>query len=93
MTTKNDLTINYPEMWGNTNDAIQAEYTILGKYRVTSPKEIKPARGVESCGVVSEYGANNTKNKRAGFFKYYMTEKAFNKFSKANKVTLNQLLD
>lgn len=92
--TTENLTINYPEMWGNTNDAIQAEYRVLlNKYRVTTPKEIKLLRGIEAKGIVEEFGANNVKNKRAGYFVYYMTINAFEKFVKTNKVTQNIDLD
>ena len=91
---KTTVNINYPEMHGNTNDAIQAEYSsILNKYRVTSPVELTISRGIEFDSIIGEFGANMVKNKRAGFFKYYMTKKAFDKFSKENSLTLNILLD
>lgn len=85
-------TINYPEMHGSTNDTIQAEF-VLGKYRVKSVKELPITKGVRYDGVVSEFGSSMIPNKNAGHHKYYMTPAAFDKFSKANALTLNILLD
>ena len=87
-------TVNYPEMWGQTTDEIQAQYSeIVDKFRVTSKNEIKVTRGIKYRGKVPEIGANNTPNKRAGWHTYYMTESAFNKFQQNNDVILNSLLD
>jgi len=90
-----NLTLNYPEMWGNSQAEIQAEFTGIGSkpYRVTSKNPITISRGIEPSGQVGEFGANNTPNKRVGWYKYYMTKNAFNKLVEANKVTLNALLD
>lgn len=95
ITNMSNVTINYPEMWGNSDSEIQAEHTGIGSkpYRVTSKKEILVSRGIEFNGIVSLIGANQTPNKRAGWFKYYMTPKAFERFSKSNHITLNCLLD
>lgn len=87
-------TTNYPEMNGNTNDEIQATFSyVVNKYRVTMPKQIKTGRGIEFDSVVAEFGANNCKNKNAGYFKYYMTKAAFAKFEANNDLTINILLD
>ena len=89
-----DYDVNYPEMWGYTEKNIQAEYSGYGnKYRVTSKKPIEIKRGIESNGIVGEIGANGVKNKRVGWYKYYMTESAFKNFCKTNDLTLNALLD
>lgn len=90
-----NITINYPEMWGDSVAEIQAENTCIGSrpYRVTSKQPLTVSRGVEPCGQVGEFGENMTKNKRVGWFKYYMTRKAFENFTKTNAVELNCLLD
>jgi hypothetical protein len=87
-------TTNYPEMYGSTNDEIQATFSyVVNKYRVTSKNEIKVSRGIEFDSVVAEIGANSTPNKNKGWFKYYMTKTAFAKFEAANNLTINILLD
>jgi adenylosuccinate synthase len=90
-----NLDINYQEMWGEQECDIQAEHTGIGSkpYRITSKFPLPASQGVESAGQVGEYGANMTKNKRVGWYKYYMTRKAFEKLHKTNKVVLNCLLD
>ena len=92
---ESNLEINYPEMCGNSEAPIQAENTSLTfqPYRVTCKEPINMSRGISYNGIVSEIGANNCKNKRAGWHKYYMTKKAFEKFCETHKVTLNCLLD
>ncbi len=87
-----NVELHYPEMWGETDSEITAEFC-LGKYRVTSKKEIPVSRGIEFCGLVGLIGSNSVPNKRAGWHKYYMTPNAFEKFSSTNKVVLNALLD
>ena len=84
------VTINYPEMQGTSEAEIQAEYS-FGKYRVTSKKELPIKRGVTFNGKVSEFGSSMIPNKRAGWFKYYMTPLAFDKMKE--EVVLNILLD
>lgn len=93
--TNSNITINYPEMWGNSEAEIQAENTFIGKksYRVVSKKPIEIKRGIEAAGKVDEIGANNIPNKRAGWYKYYMTQSAFEKLASNNSITLNCLLD
>ena len=95
-TQTSNLEINYPEMWGNSESEIQAEFTGIGKkpYRVTSRDIlIISLIGVEYNGQVKEFGANNVPNKRKGWHKYYMTKKAFQNLTKSHKVVLNCLLD
>lgn len=93
--TNANITINYPEMWGNSEAEMQAENTCIGNrpYRVTSKQPIVISRGIEAAGQVGEFGANMTPNKRVGWFKYYMTKSAFDKLTKNNAVVLNCLLD
>ena len=86
------ITVNYPEQWGETEAPIQAEF-VLGKYRVTSKTEIAVTRGITFNGIVDKIGANNYPNKRAGWFKYYLTVNAFERFCKSNNVQINCLLD
>jgi len=88
-------TINYPEMWGNSEAEITATSTCITSrpYSITSKQEIKISRTIEFTGLVGEYGANNCKNKRVGWFKYLMTRTAFDKFAKTNNVTIECLLD
>jgi hypothetical protein len=89
-----NLTIAYPELNSTTNNKVQATYSsILNKYRVTSEKEIEIKRGIEANGIVSAIGANSCPNKNAGWFKYYMTEKAFDIFCEKNQATLNIYFD
>lgn len=57
-----------------------------GKYRVTSKTEIKTNRSVTFKKLVDEFGANNVKNKRAGWFVYEMTAKALDLFVKTCEV-------
>ena len=85
-------TINYPEMWGYTEAPIQAEFC-MSKYTVTSKTEIPVTRGIVFNSIVDKIGANNCPNKRAGWFKYYMTENAFERFCKSNNVQVNCYLD
>jgi len=87
-------TLNYPEMHGNIENDLQAEYiSFLGKYRVTSKNEIEVKQGIVFNSVVAEFGANHVKNKNQGWFKYYFTPKAFYKFQSNNHIILNRLLD
>lgn len=89
-----NLTLNYPEMHGEIECDVQAEYSaILTKYRVVSKNIIHIKKGIKFDSVVDKIGANNRPNKRAGWFKYYMTKKAFDKFLEENKVVQNILLD
>ena len=89
-----NLSLNYPEMHGYMEGDIQATFSpIMGKYRVTSKYELKTSKGVNFDGIVDEFGANNQPNKNKGFFKYYMTKKAFDMFVKNNKTVLNIYLD
>jgi hypothetical protein len=86
------IVINYPEMHGSSDADIQAQYS-LGKYRVTSKTELNESQGIRFDGLVSEFGSSHIRNKRAGYFRYYMTKYAFDKFCKTNDLTLNILLD
>lgn len=89
-----NLILNYPEMNGEIDCDIQAEYSaIVNKYRVVSKNKLTIKMGIKFDSVVSERGANDCVNKRAGWFKYYMTKKAFDKFIESNKVIQNILLD
>ena len=89
-----NLTLNYPEMHGEIECDVQAEYSaIVNKYRVVSKSIIPQTMGIKFDSVVDRLGANNQPNKRVGWFKYYMTKKAFDKFLKTNKVVQNILLD
>jgi hypothetical protein len=89
------LTLNYPEMWGDSDANIQAEYTGIGgkPYRVTSITPLPIKRGIEYNGTVGEYGSSMMPNKRAGWFKYYMTARAFYALKNQYDITLNSLLD
>lgn len=82
-------------MQGTSNADIQAELVFFLKkpYRVVSKNEIKLSRGIEFNSIVGEFGANNIPNKRKGFYKYYMTKLAFDKFKEENDVVINCLLD
>lgn len=90
-----NLTINYPEMHGNSNADIQAETTCLTNkpYRVTSKFQLPITQGVSYNGQVGVFGSNNVPNKRAGYYKYYLTRNAFNRLIKNHLVVLNCLLD
>ena len=89
-----NLNINYPELQTSSKSKVQAVYSaVLNKYRVTSQKEIEVKRGIEYNGKVDKLGANGIENKNVGWFKYYMTEKAFDTFTANNKTTLNIYLD
>lgn len=89
------LTLNYPEMCGDSGANIQAEFTGIGSkpYRVTSITQLPIKRGVEDIGIVDKYGSSMMPNKRAGWFKYYMTARAFYALKNQYDVTLNALLD
>ena len=89
-----NLKLNHPEMHGEIECDIQAEYSvIMGKYRVVSKTQLAITKGVKFDSVVEERGANNCVNKRAGWFKYYLTKKAFEKLIETNEVVQNILLD
>ena len=89
-----NTTINYPEMWSESKSELQAEYSsVLKKYRVTSLNKIEEKRGIEYIGIVSDFGANDTPNKRKGWYKYYMTKRAFDLFTETSDVEINCLLD
>ena len=88
-------TINYKEL----NDGQEPESNIYAEYlhnciKVVSKTELSLGkRGVTENGLVSEIGANGCKNKRAGWFSYYLTAAAFDKFQKTNNIDLNLYLD
>lgn len=85
---------NYTEMHGELANDIQAEYiSFLGKYRVKSKNELGKGRGITADGQVGAIGANSVPNKNAGWFRYYMTPKAWEKLIATNDVVLNLLLD
>lgn len=91
-----NIKYNYPEMWGHTEDEIQVEFrALIGKYVIRCKKqlELPLKQGVMFDSIISEIGANNTPNRYAGWYKYFFTRKAFEKFSKENNLTLNMLLD
>jgi len=83
------------DMQGECHDEIQARlcYWPKGHLMITTKNPIKITRGIKSDGLVSEIGANNVPNKRAGYHKYYMTRLAFDNFCKSNKVTIITFLD
>lgn len=87
-------TVNYPEMYGASKATIQAELSsATGRYIVRSEKPLTVSRGITFDGIISETGANNRPNRLAGWHRYYFTKAAFDKFEKANSLTLNILLD
>lgn len=93
MATEN-ITIHYPEMHGDSEAKIQAEFlSFSGRYRVKSVSQIEIKRGIEFDGTIPHINGQGFSNKKGGWFTYYMTEKAFKKFSSTNKVVLNCLLD
>jgi len=88
-------TINYKEL----NDGQEPESVIYAEYLHNCIKVVSKIalnlgkRGITDNGLVSDIGANGCKNKRAGWYSYYLTPAAFDKFKKTNSIVLNLYLD
>ena len=87
-----NVTLNYPEMDGDTEDLIQVQTSIIGGFIVKSKEPIQIKRGITFDGIIEQLGSSLIPNKRAGWYRYHMTNNAYNTFVKTNKVTLNCLL-